>query len=273
LKDKRGIAVSVAGTLEIKSVSKSYPVGRNRWLDVLSEVSFDVRSGHFLSLVGPSGCGKSTLLRLIVGLDTDYEGDIFLHGERIAGPSLARGVVFQSHRLLPWLTIGQNIALSLENTDWSTEAKKETIRELIALVGIAGFEKAYPHQLSGGMAQRAAIARALANKPEILLLDEPLSSLDAITRMRLQDELLRIWRTEGSSIILVTHDVDEAIYLSNEIVVMSADGRIAKRFAISSPLPRDRASNEFIELKRLVLTELHLYQQRNDTAHDMGMFI
>jgi sulfonate transport system ATP-binding protein len=262
----------MAGTLEIKAVSKSYAVGGNR-LNVLSEVSFDVRSGHFLSIVGPSGCGKSTLLRLIVGLDTNYEGGIFLHGERIAGPSLARGIVFQSHRLPPWLTIEQNIALSLENTGWSPEARQEAIRELIALVGIAGFEKVYPHQLSGGMAQRAAIARALANKPEILLLDEPFSSLDAITRMRLQEELLRIWRTEGRTIILVTHDVDEAIFLSNEIIVMSADGRIVKRFTISSPLPRDRASYEFIELKRLVLTELHLYQQRNDVAQDIGMFI
>jgi sulfonate transport system ATP-binding protein len=269
--------MSATGTLEIKSVSKSYTVGQSP-LQVLSGVSFDAKSGHFLSIVGASGCGKSTLLRLISGLDDDYEGDILLDGEHISGPSLARGIVFQDHRLLPWLTLEQNIGLSLENTGWSSKDKKETIRKQIELVGLSGFEKAYTHQLSGGMAQRAAIARALANKPEILLLDEPLGALDAITRIRLQEELLRIWRVEGTTMILVTHDVDEAIFLSNEIVVMGSNpGRVTKRFIVNLPSPRDRASAEFIELKRQVLVELHLYRQQPKDAQenelDMALLI
>ncbi|MDR0828037.1 MAG: ABC transporter ATP-binding protein [Desulfovibrio sp.] len=263
--------MSVAGKLEIKSVSKHYDVDQNR-LQVLSGLSFDVHSGHFLSIVGASGCGKSTLLRLISGLDDDYEGDILLSGEHIYGPSLKRGIVFQDHRLLPWLTLEQNIGLSLENTGWSARAKKEAIRAQIELVGLSGFEKAYTHQLSGGMAQRAAIARALANKPEILLLDEPLGALDAITRIRLQEEMLRIWRVEGTTMILVTHDVDEAIFLSNEIVVMSSNpGRITKRFLVNLATPRDRASAEFIELKRQVLVELHLYRQQSKDAQENGI--
>jgi sulfonate transport system ATP-binding protein len=271
LKDEWDSAMSVAGKLEIKSVSKHYIVGQDR-LQVLSGLSFDVNSGHFLSIVGASGCGKSTLLRLISGLDDDYEGEILLSGEPISGPSLKRGIVFQDHRLLPWLTLEQNIGLSLENTGWSAKAKKDAIREQIDLVGLAGFETAYTHQLSGGMAQRAAIARALANKPEILLLDEPLGALDAITRIRLQEELLRIWRVEGTTMILVTHDVDEAIFLSNEIVVMSSNpGRIIKRFVVDSSSSRDRASPEFIELKRQVLVELHLYRQQPKDTRESGL--
>jgi sulfonate transport system ATP-binding protein len=269
--------MSATGTLEIKSVNKSYTVDQNI-LHVLDDVSFEVKAGHFLSIVGASGCGKSTLLRLISGLDDDYAGDILLNGERISGPSLARGIVFQDHRLLPWLTLEQNIGLSLENAGWSSKDKQEAVRKQIALVGLSGFEKAYTHQLSGGMAQRAAIARALVNKPEILLLDEPLGALDAITRIRLQEELLRIWRVEGTTMILVTHDVDEAIFLSNEIMVMSSNpGRITKRFIVNFPAPRDRASAEFIELKRQVLVELHLYRQQPKDAQendvDMALYI
>ncbi|MDR2745292.1 MAG: ABC transporter ATP-binding protein [Desulfovibrio sp.] len=265
--------MGTAGKLEIRSVRKHYTVDGNR-LQILSGVTFDVGSGHFLSIVGPSGCGKSTLLRLIVGLDSEYDGDILLNGERIGRPSRERGIVFQDHRLLPWLTLEQNIGLSLENTGWSAQAKKEAVRGQTTLVGLSGFENAYPHQLSGGMAQRAAIARALINKPGILLLDEPLGALDAITRIRLQEELLRIWRVEGTTMILVTHDVDEAIFLSNEIVVMSSHpGRISRRFIVSLPSPRDRAGNEFIELKRLILAELHLYRQKaqNETENWMNM--
>ncbi|MDR3175493.1 MAG: ABC transporter ATP-binding protein [Desulfovibrio sp.] len=260
--------MGASGKLELRSVHKQYAVGRNM-LQVLSGVSLDVGPGHFLSIVGPSGCGKSTLLRLVVGLDVDYGGDILLDGNRIAGPSLARGIVFQDHRLLPWLTLEQNIGLSLENSDWSARAKADAIREQITLVRLSGFEKVYPHQLSGGMAQRAAIARALINKPDILLLDEPLGALDAITRIRLQEELLRIWSVEGTTMILVTHDVDEAIFLSNEIVVMSSNpGSISKRFTVALSSPRDRASSGFIELKRQILAELHLYQQKTEAVED-----
>lgn len=252
--------MATAANLHIRSVSKSYTVdGVTR--EVLSDVSFSVAPGQFISIVGPSGCGKSTLLRLIVGLDTDYEGNILVNGERIQGPSLDRGVVFQNHRLLPWLTLEDNIGLSLENAGWSGTARGQAIRDQITLVGLSGFENAYPYQLSGGMAQRASIARALVNKPEILLLDEPLGALDAITRMRLQEELRRIWRSEGTTMIMVTHDVDEAIFLSNEILVMSAGGSIVKRFSAASAETRDRAGEDFTELRRLILSELHLWQK------------
>lgn len=244
------------GSLEIKNVSKSYAVDRQK-LSVLEHVSLDVAPGAFVSIVGPSGCGKSTLLRLVVGLDDAYEGDILVHGARIAGTSLTRGIVFQDHRLLPWLTLSENIGLSLENSGWSAQEKARTVREHIALVGLNGFETAYPHQLSGGMAQRAAIARGLASRPEILLLDEPLGALDALTRLRLQEELLRIWRVEKVTMILVTHDVDEAIYLSDRIVVMNSNpGRIVKQLDVELDAPRDRASLPFVELKRQILDHM-----------------
>lgn len=245
------------GRLEVQAVSKSYQVSGRARLDVLVDASFSVEPGSFVSLVGPSGCGKSTLLRLIVGLDQDYEGNILLHGERIAGTSLSRGIVFQDHRLLPWLTLEQNIGLGLANSGWSAQSKAKTIREHIELVGLQGFEQAYPHELSGGMAQRGAIARGLVGKPEILLLDEPLGALDALTRVRLQEELQRIWRVEGVTMILVTHDVDEAIFLSDKVIVMNAKpGRIVKQFDIDLPTPRDRVSPEFVHLKREILASM-----------------
>lgn len=256
----------MAEKLEINAVSKYYEVGQQR-LDVLSDINISVESGHFLSIVGPSGCGKSTLLRLIVGLDAQYDGSILLNGSRIAGTSLARGIVFQDHRLLPWLTLEENIGLSLENSGWSKQDKARAVKSHIELVGLTGCEKSYPHQLSGGMAQRAAIARALVGKPEILLLDEPLGALDALTRLRLQDELLRIWRAQGTTMILVTHDVDEAIFLSNEILVMSANpGRIASRIAVDLDYPRDRASHAFADLKRRVLSDMDFSSNRSEAA-------
>lgn len=243
--------------LEVRNVYKSYTVTGKSRLEVLNAVNLTVEPGAFVSIVGPSGCGKSSLLRLIAGLDNDYRGDILLHQQRITGPSLARSIVFQDHRLLPWLTLEQNIALGLENSTWSAAAKAKAIREHIALVGLNGFESAYPHQLSGGMAQRAAIARGLVNQPEILLLDEPLGALDALTRIRLQEELQRIWRVEGVTMILVTHDVDEAIFLSDTVVVMNAKpGRIVQSFAVDFARPRARASHEFSELKGQILAAM-----------------
>ncbi|WP_418647860.1 ABC transporter ATP-binding protein [Thauera butanivorans] len=254
-----------ASRLEIRKVSKSYNLigqqpgqqrGQQR-LDVLSDIELSVEAGAFVSIVGPSGCGKSTLLRLVAGLDGDYRGDILLHGERVTGPSLSRGIVFQDHRLLPWLTLEDNIALSLENSGWSKARRAEAIRSHIALVGLNGFEKAWPHQLSGGMAQRGAIARGLVGQPEILLLDEPLGALDALTRLRLQEELQRIWRVEGVTMILVTHDVDEAIFLSDTVVVMSANpGRIVREFAVDIARPRERSSHAFSELKGEILAAM-----------------
>lgn len=251
--------MSNAGSLQIRGVSKRYQVEDHR-IDVLRSVSLDVRPGEFISIVGPSGCGKSTLLRLIVGLDDDYEGEILLDGARIAGTSLDRGIVFQDHRLLPWLTLEGNVALSLENAPWPASRKREAVAEHIALVGLERFESAYPHQLSGGMAQRAAIARGLVGRPGVLLLDEPLGALDALTRVRLQDELLRIWRAESVTMLLVTHDVDEAIYLGDRVVVMNAKpGRIVADLPVELPHPRDRSSPGFGDLKRRVLEHMQDY--------------
>jgi sulfonate transport system ATP-binding protein len=255
------------GRLQINNVSKTYDVAGRRRIEVLSHANFTVEPGAFVTIVGPSGCGKSTLLRLIIGLDEDYEGDILLNGKRISGTSLSRGIVFQDHRLLPWLTLEQNIGLALQNSGRSTQDKAETIRKHVHLVGLDGFEQAYPHQLSGGMAQRAAIARGLVNRPEILLLDEPLGALDALTRVRLQEELQRIWRVEGTTMILVTHDVDEAIFLSNSIIVMNSNpGRIVSEITVDLPFPRDRASFEFVELKRRILADMGEYDARPAAA-------
>ncbi|GAB4064542.1 ABC transporter ATP-binding protein [Ancylobacter sonchi] len=247
------------GTLEIRGVEKHYDVD-GRPLKILDHIDIDVDAGEFVSIVGPSGCGKSTILRLVVGLDDDYSGSIRLDGEPIKGTSLDRGIVFQDHRLLPWLTLEQNIGLSLENSRLGTDEKKRTIAEHIALVGLRGFEKVYPYQLSGGMAQRAAIARGLVNRPEILLLDEPLGALDALTRLRLQEELLSIWRIEKTTMILVTHDVDEAIYLSDRVLVMTANpGRIVKEITVDLPHQRDRGSPAFAGIKREILREMGDY--------------
>jgi len=220
----------------------------------------DVTSGSFISIIGPSGCGKTTLLRMIVGLDYQYTGDILLDGKRITKPSLNRGVVFQDHRLLPWLTVEENIGFGLRGT--KRDLKKQIVKDHVELVGLTGFEKSFPHQLSGGMAQRAAIARALANRPEVLLLDEPLGALDALTRMYMQQELEKIWEKEKITMIMVTHDIEEAIYLSDFIIVMSArPGNIKKIIPTPLARPRDRADADFIRIKSEVLEEFQLHAE------------
>lgn len=244
-----------AGALEIKQLSKHYEV-KGEPLAVLQEIELTVKPGEFVSIVGSSGCGKSTLLRLLVGLEQDYEGALLLDGQRIAGTSLDRGIVFQEHRLFPWLTVTQNIALGLLNSTLSQAERERSITEHIALVGLQGFESAYPHQLSGGMSQRVAIARALVNRPRVLLLDEPFGALDALTRAHLQQELVRIWAAEGITAILVTHDVEEAVFLADRVVVMEPrPGRIRRTVAVDLPRPRDRASAAFAAIKDDVLQE------------------
>ena len=226
------------GTLEIQNLSKHYRVDGTA-LPVLDDISLVIRPGEFVSIVGASGCGKSTLLRLVIGLEGDYKGEIRLDGQRVVGTSLERGIVFQEHRLFPWLTVEQNIAIGVLNAGGSEAAKKKSVREHVALVGLEGFERAYPHQLSGGMSQRVAIARALVNRPELLVLDEPFGALDALTRAHLQQELERIWRAEGITAILVTHDVEEAVALGDRVVVMQPrPGRI--RRIVEVPLARPR---------------------------------
>jgi sulfonate transport system ATP-binding protein len=242
--------------VEISGVSKRFAVA-GKAVQALSDIDLTVASGEFLSIVGASGCGKSTLLRLILGLDRDYDGDIQVDGGFVTGPSLDRGIVFQEHRLLPWLTVAGNVAVALRRSNLTAAQKRETIAEHLALVGLSDFAGGYPAQLSGGMQQRVAIARAMVNRPRLLLLDEPLGALDALTRLRLQDELRRIVRQEGITAILVTHDVDEAVYLGDRIVVMEPHpGRIASILPVPLGLERDRSDPSFIRLRDKVLARL-----------------
>lgn len=244
------------GALTISDLHKSFRIaGTPR--PVLEGINLSVKPGEFISIVGASGCGKSTLLRLIVGLDADYSGEIRLDGQRVATTSLDRGIVFQDHRLFPWMTLEQNIELALLNTDTPKERRAQIVADHIALVNLKGFEKAYPHQLSGGMAQRAAIARALVTEPKLLLLDEPLGALDALTRVHVQNELQRIWLTQRSTMLLVTHDVEEALYLGDRVVVMAPNpGRIRRIVDVDLPHPRDRSAPLLHRLKDEILAEL-----------------
>ncbi|QHI97768.1 ATP-binding cassette domain-containing protein [Xylophilus rhododendri] len=225
-------------------------------LKVLEDIHLDLPPGEFVSIVGASGCGKSTLLRLVLGLDTEYEGRIELEGERITGPGLDRGIVFQDHRLFPWLTVEQNIGVGLRNAGLSPARKRELVAEHVALVGLEGFEKSFPHQISGGMAQRVAIARGLVNRPRLLLLDEPFGALDALTRARLQAELQRIWQKERITMLLVTHDVEEAVFLGDRVVVMQPHpGRIRRVVKVDLPHPRNRSDPAFIRIRDDVLSD------------------
>jgi sulfonate transport system ATP-binding protein len=244
-----------AATLSIRQLSKHYEV-KGQPLPVLSDINLDIAPGEFISIVGASGCGKSTLLRLLIGLEQDYQGELLLDGQRIAGTSLERGIVFQEHRLFPWLTVEGNVAVGLLNSQLTEGQKRLAVREHIELVGLGGFENAYPYQLSGGMSQRVAIARALVNRPEVLLLDEPFGALDALTRAHLQQELLRIWQAERITMVLVTHDVEEAVFLGDKVVVMEPrPGRIRRVLPVNLPHPRERSSPAFVRIKENVLLE------------------
>ena len=225
-------------------------------LRVLEDIDLDIRPGEFVSIVGASGCGKSTLLRLIAGLDAEYGGSLVYEGEPVIGTDLSRGIVFQEHRLFPWLTVEENIAIAFSSTGASKSERKRRVQEQIDLVGLSGFEQAYPHQISGGMSQRVAIARALVLRPRLLLLDEPFGALDALTRLKLQQELERLWEHEGLTTVLVTHDVEEAVFLGDRIVVMeSRPGRIKRIVPVPLPRPRLRTAPEFQRIKADILTD------------------
>jgi ABC-type nitrate/sulfonate/bicarbonate transport system ATPase subunit len=255
-----------ATVLSLAGVNKTFDVA-GKQVQALTDISLDIVEGEFLSIVGASGCGKSTLLRLILGLDRAYEGSILLDGAPVLKPGLDRGIVFQEHRLLPWLSVYANVAVALRRSKLSPRQKRDTVREHLELVGLSSFEEAYPAQLSGGMQQRVAIARALVNRPRFLLLDEPLGALDALTRLRLQDELKRIIRHEGITAILVTHDVDEAVYLGDRIVVMQPHpGRIASILDVPLPAERNRSDAAFLRLRDHVLAELGVTSPAKTTA-------
>ena len=244
--------------LDIRVASKNFDNSQSegRSLKVLQDIDLHLPAGEFVSIVGASGCGKSTLLRLVLGLDTDYNGRIRLGDDRIRGPGLDRGIVFQDHRLFPWLTVAQNIEVGLRNADLSAARKRECVAEHVALVGLEGFEKSFPHQISGGMAQRVAIARGLVNRPRVLLLDEPFGALDALTRARLQVELQRIWQKERITMLLVTHDVEEAVFLGDRVVVMQPHpGRVRRIVEVNLPRPRSRSDPAFLRIRDDVLAD------------------
>nr|WP_085316019.1 ABC transporter ATP-binding protein [Derxia lacustris] len=221
---------------------------------VLDAIRFTLAPGEIVSLIGPSGCGKSTLLRLIAGLDRDYDGRLALGGSTLAGISREIGFVFQEPRLFPWLKAADNVAF---DSGRSGRHDRHAL-ELLAEVGLAGYEEALPRSLSGGQAQRVAIARGLYTRPRLLLLDEPFSAVDAFTRMKLQDLLLGVARRHGIALLLVTHDLDEAIYLSDRVLVLDADpGRLRRDLRVPLPHPRDRRDLRLAELKAEALTELH----------------
>ncbi|MFI5585572.1 ABC transporter ATP-binding protein [Amycolatopsis sp. NPDC051758] len=208
--------------ISLRSVTKTFGE-----LTALDDVSLDVAEGTFLSLVGPSGSGKSTLLDLLGGLATPTSGEVLINGEPVRGPGLDRGVVFQQYALFPWRTARANVEFGLEGGPLGKRERTERAREYLALVGLSGFEDRYPHELSGGMKQRVAIARSLAYDPGVLLMDEPFAALDAQTREQLQDELLRIWRRTGKTIVFITHGIDEAVYLGQQVAVLtSRPGRL-----------------------------------------------
>ena len=252
-------AATEGSALRINEVRKDFPAPDDPAVrtSALDGVSLEVAAGELISIVGPSGCGKSTLLRLLAGLDFPISGELHVGGEAITGPSAERGVVFQDPNLFPWLTVRRNIEAGLVARGVKRE-KRHEVREFMRLVGLEEFANAYPHHLSGGMAQRVALARALINHPKVLLLDEPLGALDAFTRMRLQDEVLRLWQARGTTMLLVTHDIDEAIYMSGRIVIMTPrPGRIERTITVALDRPRQRSSAEFLRLRGDILDLLH----------------
>jgi NitT/TauT family transport system ATP-binding protein len=242
--------VSVA--VELTAVDHAYAVKAGT-LPVLDDVSLRVAPGELVAILGPSGCGKSTLLRLLAGLERPASGDVTVDGEPITAPDPEHALVFQDPTLFPWRTVWQNVAIGPQARG-RLKDERERIDEAIALVGLEGFEDARPQQLSGGMAQRAALARALVNRPSLLLLDEPLGRLDALTRLSMQRELLRLWETGGFTALLVTHDVDEALVLADRVVVMSPrPARILADLPVEVARPRAHDDARLIALRREIL--------------------
>lgn len=247
----------MVGEIVIDHVSKSFTNPDGSEVKALNNVNLKVKPGSFISLIGPSGCGKTTLLRAISGLNLQDTGVILLDGEEIKKPGHDRGFAFQQANLYPWLTIEKNISFGLKARGIYKE-KKQDVKEYIEMVGLKGFENSYPHQLSGGMNQRASLARALVGHPKVLLLDEPLGALDAFTRMNMQDEILRIWKEQKITIIMVTHDVDEAIYLSDQVVIMTPrPAKIEKVIDIELARPRARGNEDFLKYRTQILKILN----------------
>jgi len=242
--------------LTIRNLSKLY-VADGKELVALKEINLDIEENEFICFVGPSGCGKTTLLRIIAGLEEPSSGGVYLNSEQIKGPGPERGMVFQEYSLFPWRTVMDNVAFGPELMGMPKQERYDRAKQYIKMVGLERFESRYPHELSGGMKQRVAIARALVNNPRALLMDEPFGALDAQTRNIMQSELLKIWEEEKKTVVFVTHSVDEAIYLADRIVIMSArPGRIKDVIEVDLPRPRNRTSPEVNRIRDRILCDL-----------------
>ncbi len=248
--------------ISVQSVTKRFagPAGD---VVALQDAQLSVAAGEFVCLIGASGCGKSTLLRIIAGFETATEGGVVVRGKPVKGPGPERGMVFQDYGLFPWLSVRRNIGFGPESRGKGRQEVAEITGRFLDMIGLAAFADAYPHQLSGGMKQRIAIARVLANDARVVLMDEPFGALDAMTRERLQDELLGLWARTGLTIVFVTHAIEEAIFLADRVVVMSpGPGRIVRDVHVDLPRPRDVSSPEFNELRRELSALLHSHHAR-----------
>ncbi len=258
----------MSSQLSIQGVSRVFTSPKGQTTQALTPVDFEVRENDFVTILGPSGCGKSTLLRIVAGLDQPTTGQVLLDGAPVQGPGADRGMVFQSYTLFPWLTIEQNIRFGLRERGMPEREQKERADYFIAKVGLRGFEQHFPKQLSGGMQQRTAIARALANDPKILLLDEPFGALDNQTRVLMQELLLGIWESAQKTVLFVTHDIDEAIFMANRVAVFSArPGRIKTELAVDFRHPRHytiKTSPEFMALKARLTEEIRAEAMATD---------
>ena len=252
-------------TLKLEDVSKSFAkIETDEVTHALTSVTTTMESGEFISMVGPSGCGKSTMLRLVAGLIKPTTGKLTVNDKEIGEPGPDRGMMFQKATLFPWLTVYDNIAFSLK-MQGKLKGNEDKVEKMIEIIGLQNFRTDYPGQLSGGMAQRVALVRSLINEPEILLLDEPLGALDAFTRMNMQDEILKIWQEKQQLALMVTHDVDEAIYMGTRVLVMDAHpGRVIADIKIDLPFPRDRSSREFVEYRNDILNKLHFAGKKSE---------
>nr|PZN10945.1 MAG: ABC transporter ATP-binding protein [Caldicoprobacter oshimai] len=245
--------------ISIEKVSKAFTLKDKSTLTVLDKVDLYIKEGEFICLLGPSGCGKSTLLNLIAGFDTPSTGTIKIDGDTVTQPSIDRIVIFQNYGLLPWRNVIKNVELGLEAKKLKRKERRRIAEEYIKLVGLSDYKKHHPPQLSGGMQQRVALARALAVEPKILLMDEPFGALDAMTRMHMQDEIERIWQEKKKTIIFVTHDIEEAVFLADRIVIMTpSPGRVKTIIEVPLPRKRDRTSLDFLKIKDKVFTEFNL---------------
>lgn len=260
--------------LKIEGLSKTFHTSKGS-VNVLNSIDIDIHRREFVSVIGPSGCGKSTLIRMLAGLETLSGGRFLLNGKEVSGPSVDRGMVFQGYTLFPWLTVKRNVMFGLEVNGRSGSAVEQEALQWIELVGLARFVDAYPSQLSGGMKQRVAIARALANQPEVLFMDEPFGALDPHTRCQMQSYLLQIWKNVDVTIMFVTHDLDEAIYLSDRILVLKANPGEVQEF-IEVPVPRPRTpkqflSPEFLAVKQHLEELIHPKSFGDDEPNELPM--